>query len=163
VTVLSERLGTLSLDSRGNERLEIWSTTPEIIAAHPVLGVGQGNYPIVSPEFGLVDVGGAPFDHAHDLFLNVASELGIVGLLLLLAMLLAVARSAKTVLAHRDSEFFPLGVALSASLLALLVNSITEYPLRENLILATLLIVIGLLAGMERLVRDSHSASPPSG
>ncbi len=153
VTVVSDRLATLSLNSQGDQRLRIWETTPEIIAQHPFFGVGQGNFPTVSPSFGLTDLGGVPFDHAHDLFLNVAAELGLIGLALLLIMLFALVRSAHRALERRDSELYPLALALTASLLAVLVNSLTEYPLRQNLILAAILIDIGLLVGIERLVR----------
>jgi len=159
VTVVGDRLATLSLNSEGDQRLEIWATTPKIIAEHPIFGIGQGNFPAVSPAFGLVDVGGVPFDHAHDLFLNIAAELGLVGLALLLIMLFALVGSARTVLADRQSEFYPLGLAITASLLGVLVNSLTEYPLRQNLILATILIDIGLLLGIERITRARSAAS----
>lgn len=158
VTVIGDRLGHLSLHSQGDDRLAIWSTTTEIIAAHPFLGVGQGNFPAASPAYGLVDVGGLPFDHAHDLVLNVAAELGLVGLAVLVLFLGALLKSVRTVLSHRESDLYPLAVALTASLLALLVNSITEYPLRQNLILATILIDIGLLLGIERLMRESEAS-----
>lgn len=158
VTVLSGRLGTLTLNSRGDARLEIWETVPDIVASKPLLGVGQGNFPAVSPEFDLADAGGAPFDHAHDLFLNVAAELGLVGLGLLLFLLAALVQSAARALSRRGSPLYPLIVAMSASLLAVLVNSISEYPLRENLIMATLMIDIGLLLGMERLTRSGEPA-----
>lgn len=157
VTVVSDRLTTLSLSSQGDQRLQIWETTPEIVAQHPFFGVGQGNFPVVSPSFGLTDVGGVPFDHAHDLFLNVAAELGLVGLALLLFMLFELLRSARQSLANRESELYPLAVALSASMLGVLVNSVTEYPLRQNLILATILIDIGLLLAIDRLTRPRAS------
>ncbi len=160
VTVVSDRLTTLSLSSQGDQRLKIWETTPEIIAQHPFFGVGQGNFPAVSPSFGLADVGGAPFDHAHDLFLNVAAELGLVGLALLVVMLFELLNSARRSLANRKSELYPLAVALSASLLGILVNSVTEYPLRQNLILATILIDIGLLLAVDRLTRAQASERP---
>ncbi len=154
VGVVSKRLSSLSLDSEGDQRLEIWATTPKIIAEHPLFGIGQGNFPTVSPNFGLADVGGIPFDHAHDLFLNIAVELGLPALLALLFTIAALFRSARNALRDRAGPLYPYAVAVSASLLALLVNSITEYPLRQNLIMATIMIVIGLLLALERLSRE---------
>lgn len=164
VTVLTSRLDTLSLESQGDDRLEIWAATPNIIASAPLLGVGQGNFPAVSPAYGLKDVGGLPFDHAHNLFLNVSAELGLAGLILLLALIGSLFATARDALAERRSELHPLAVALSASLLAVLVNSLSEYPLRSNLILATLLIDIGILLGIRRLLDsadlNSRAAEP---
>lgn len=159
VGVVGERLSTLSLDSQGDQRLEIWATTPKIIAEHPLFGIGQGNFPTVSPSFGLADVGGIPFDHAHDLFLNIAVELGLPALLALLFTIAALFRSASQALRNRAGPLYPYALATSASLLALLINSITEYPLRQNLIMATIMIVIGLLLAFERLSREQAAKS----
>lgn len=154
VTVFSERLDTLvSLRTRSDDRLEIWATTPSIIAEHPLLGVGQGNFPSASPNFGLADVGGVAFDHAHNLFLNVAAELGLIGLALLVLFLVTLATSARAALAHRESKLYPLALAASASLLGVLVNSLTEYPVRQNLIMATAMICVGILLATMRLAR----------
>lgn len=154
ISVLSNRLSTLTLNSTGDQRLEIWSTAPRIIADHPLLGVGQGNFPAVSPSYGLTDVGGLPFDHAHDLFLNVTAELGLPALMLLLFLIAGVTAAARRALRYRAAPSYPYAVAVSASLLGLLVNSITEYPLRQNLVMATIMIVIGILLALERSSRD---------
>jgi O-antigen ligase len=160
VTVASDRLGTLSLDSTGDDRLHIWRTTPDIVASNPFLGVGQGNFSVVSPSYGLRDIGGLPFDHAHNLFLNVAAECGLLGLALLMIFLIVLAGNARQALSHPDNDLYPLAIAVSASLLALLVNSLTEYPLRQNLIMATIMIDVGLLLGIKRLVHNPSSPDP---
>jgi hypothetical protein len=155
VTVVGDRLSNLSLESEGDQRVEIWQTTPKIIANHPLLGIGQGNFPYVSPGYGLHDVGGIPFDHAHDVFFNIAVELGLPGLLVLLLIIASLFRTARRALRDRAGPVYPFALAAAASLLAILVNSITEYPLRQNLDLAAILVVIGLLISFERASRPS--------
>jgi putative inorganic carbon (hco3(-)) transporter len=159
VTVVSERLATItSLQTRNDDRLEIWSVTPSIIAEYPVLGVGQGNFPDVSPRFALSDVGGLAFDHAHNLVLNVTAELGVVGLALLLALLALLFVASRRARTDRSGAFYPMALAASASLAGVLVNSLTEYPVRQNVIMATTMIVIGVLLACERLARDPGAA-----
>jgi len=64
-------------------RLEIWQRTIDSIAARPVLGVGIGNYPLVlNEEMSSVKRGAS----AHNLYLDVAAEMGIFALLVLLAI-----------------------------------------------------------------------------
>ncbi|NJN67450.1 MAG: O-antigen ligase family protein [Chloroflexaceae bacterium] len=76
-------------------RLEIWSRSVAIIRDFPFTGVGMGGFgpmcDILAPLF-LHEPGTIP--HAHNLFLQVAVDLGIPGLLLWLAALLLIARTA---------------------------------------------------------------------
>jgi hypothetical protein len=157
-SVVGDRLSSLSLNGEGDQRLEIWATVPRIIVSHPVLGIGQGNFPAVSPRYGLRDVSGVAFDHAHDIFLNIAVELGLPALVLFLCLLGFIGGAIYRATRDRASPVYPFAVAVSASLIALIVNSITEYPLRQNLILATILVVIGLLYAFERGMREERAS-----
>jgi len=160
VDVVSERLSTLTLNSEGDQRLEIWAAVPHIVADHPLLGVGQGNFPAVSPSYGVTDVGGIPFDHAHDLFFNVASELGLPALLVLVLLIGSLFAASHRARRDRAGPVYPFAVATSASLLGLLVNSVTEYPLRQNLVMTSIMIVIGLLLAFERASREPAGEGP---
>jgi len=58
-------------------RLGIWKASFQSILKHPLLGVGIGNYPIVLGE----DISAAKKGaSAHNLYLDVASETGLLGL-----------------------------------------------------------------------------------
>jgi len=62
-------------------RMGIWKASFRSILKHPLLGVGIGNYPIVLDE----DVSAAKKGaSAHNLYLDVASEIGLLGLIALL-------------------------------------------------------------------------------
>ncbi|MFH0907055.1 MAG: O-antigen ligase family protein [bacterium] len=64
-------------------RLQIWQKTGESIIRNPVLGVGIGNYPkVLNEDISSVKRGAS----AHNLYLDVASEMGIFALLVLLAI-----------------------------------------------------------------------------
>ena len=73
-------------------RWSIWQGALDVISSHPILGVGAGNF----AEFAMQDSAkvaahsaakGAVAGVAHNMFLGVASQLGIVGLILFLGML----------------------------------------------------------------------------
>lgn len=62
-------------------RLGIWAQSVKSIIKKPILGVGYGNYPVVLEEdLSLAKYGSS----AHNLYLDVASETGIIGLILLI-------------------------------------------------------------------------------
>jgi O-antigen ligase len=62
-------------------RLGIWQASFSSIIKHPLLGVGIGNYPVVLNEEISAAKRGAS---AHNLYLDIASEMGLLGLILLL-------------------------------------------------------------------------------
>lgn len=156
VSNVTQRLGTLTTQKGvgANPRINIWSETPGIVIDHPLLGVGQGNYPEVSTAYGIRDIGGLPFDHAHNLLLTVVAETGLIGLVLFTVFLVAVARSVRAALRDRASPSYPIVLAIVAALTGLLVTSVGEYPPRTNVIMATILVEIGALAGYVRLLRQ---------
>jgi len=64
-------------------RLDIWNRTLDSMVFHPVLGVGIGNYPVVlSENLSTVKKGSS----AHSLYLDFAAEIGVFGMLVLIAI-----------------------------------------------------------------------------
>ena len=61
------------------ERMAHWESAAMMFAAHPLLGVGIGNYAVAYPAYALPGWSN-PLGHAHNYYLNVAAEAGIVGL-----------------------------------------------------------------------------------
>jgi O-antigen ligase len=94
----AERYMTLSQyqsEETWNGRWSIWQGAFEVIASHPILGVGVGNFAEFATEHSETvvahsgrkdEVAGV----AHNMFLGVASEFGLVGLILFLGMLFLV-------------------------------------------------------------------------
>jgi putative inorganic carbon (HCO3(-)) transporter len=87
-----ERLQTLvTLSDRGNGRVDIWLVALRIIRSHPVLGVGLDSFGrafdrYVAETPGIIrDIGRGR--GSHNTFLNVQSELGVIGTLLFLVFL----------------------------------------------------------------------------
>ena len=61
------------------ERAAHWQAAGKMVEAHPWLGVGMGNYQVVYPKYRLVNWE-SPLGHAHNVYLNVAAETGVIGL-----------------------------------------------------------------------------------
>ncbi|MCB9451769.1 MAG: O-antigen ligase family protein [Anaerolineaceae bacterium] len=62
------------------ERLAHWQAALNMSTARTWLGVGLGNYEVVYPEYRLINWKEA-LGHAHNYYLNILAEAGIIGLL----------------------------------------------------------------------------------
>lgn len=75
----------IDFDELSNKgRIHIWKETLKSISQNPILGVGIGNFPVVLQEdIALAKAGST----AHNLYLNIAAEMGIVALAVFLYIL----------------------------------------------------------------------------
>lgn len=85
----------IDLDELSNKsRIEIWKDTLRSIKKHPVLGVGIGNFPEV---LGKNISAGKKGASAHNLFLDIFSEMGILGLMAFLGIFYQIAKRSSAV------------------------------------------------------------------
>lgn len=90
---LFERAKSISdLDEASNKgRLEIWRSSALSIVQKPWLGVGLGNFvSVINEEAGAAKKGAS----AHNLYLDIAAEIGVFGLLVLLVIFADILRTA---------------------------------------------------------------------
>ena len=73
-------LFTVTTDSNEGLRVGIWVSTIAMIADHPFIGIGYGAFKFIYPQYNyyLADPS-VIVRHAHNLYLNVAAEIGIAG------------------------------------------------------------------------------------
>lgn len=62
------------------ERLAHWQAALNMVSSNPWFGVGLGNYEVVYPTYRLLNWS-EPLGHAHNYYLNILAEAGIIGLL----------------------------------------------------------------------------------
>src|SRR5208282_4460129 len=160
ITVVATRLSTIEQGPQsGGDRVDIWQTTPRIIADHPLLGVGAGNFSNVSLEYGLTE-NGLPFAHAHNLELTIAAERGLFALAALIWFIVAVGRTGWKAIRTRNSDIYPYALGLCAGLFGLFINSFVDYPPGQDAVMATLMIEVGALIALEKHMHDRGSAKP---
>jgi O-antigen ligase len=70
------------------ERLAHWIAGARMFLSHPFLGVGIGNYADAYPRY-LITIFANPLGHAHNYYINIAAETGIIGLTAFLLFLIA--------------------------------------------------------------------------
>jgi O-antigen ligase len=142
-------LARIGGESAGGTRATIWHETRGIAARYPVAGVGLGAYPAAMTVYQQ-----APrrvfFNHAHNQYLELGAE---GGLLLSAALLLfagGLARAAATGLASDQGSYFWLRAGASAALVGIAVIAIWESPFRTPATLMITAIAAGLAAARPR-------------
>lgn len=124
-------------DGSNSERLRLWQEAAEHIIDHPILGTGIGNYPLaVRPTADYRD----PI-YAHSLYLDIAAEIGLIGLLAFLG-LIAVALAGTSALWFRRRDASSVAVALA--LIIFSAHSLFELPLFSVQVLPLFLAILAL-------------------
>lgn len=85
-----------------SERLDLWTAAAAMTVEHPVLGMGPGAFALHHGEFltSLPDDVNHPLDVAHNTWLELSSELGVLGLVAFVAMLAVAFAQAWSVRRH---------------------------------------------------------------
>ncbi|MEX2008432.1 MAG: O-antigen ligase family protein [Candidatus Spechtbacterales bacterium] len=129
-------------------RVYIWRTTIESIERTPVWGVGIGNYPIVLSESISASRMGAS---AHNLYLHIASTVGLVGFIAFLGIAGGVVRSAIVIMRRNGRSLYALYAATALFSLAWIAGySMTDAALFDERALLAFMLVLGTFAGLHQ-------------
>ncbi|HEV8254770.1 MAG TPA: O-antigen ligase family protein [Vicinamibacteria bacterium] len=136
-------------------REAVWLNTLAMARDHPLVGVGLGNHKILYPHYSRrvrVDPQfseRAQLDYVHDDYLQVAAELGLVGIVLGGWLATALVRAARRALATGGAPSpVPIGFVLSIAGLA--VDAVFSFPMERALppmLLAMAMAVLDARAG----------------
>lgn len=172
---LSERLGSATSDyfafedMRGVpinsanypvvERLAHWQAALNMATAHPWSGVGLGNYEHEYERYRLLNWPAA-LGHAHNYWLNLLAETGIVGLIAYAGVWGSVLLLSWRALRHPDTEARLVVVGLLGAWVSLSVHSLFDNLYVNNLFLH-IGVMLGVLAMIHRQAR--HFQACPAG
>lgn len=138
----------------------IWKDTLAMILARPVTGVGLGAYETVYPNYSQHD-SGLIVDKAHNDYLQLLAEGGLIAGLLALWFLLAVFRSVAQGMQARDPWQAAIALGSGAGISALLVHSFFDFNLQlpSN---ALLFLLLAVTAAQAATVTETARASVPA-
>jgi O-antigen ligase len=127
-----------------------WQAALAMWTEHPWLGVGIGNYEPVYPRYAL-PLWPLPLGHAHNYYLNIAAETGIVGLSAYLFLWLVALVGAWR--ATRRAWGWYWGVAVGV--LGVLVH-LSVHNLFDNLFVHSMYLQLAILLGMRTVDRSDE-------
>jgi O-antigen ligase len=134
------------------ERLAHWQAALNMAQAHP-FGVGIGNYEVAYPQYRLLNWKFA-LGHAHNFYLNILAEMGIIGLLSYLMLIFSLVYLAWKNRQSPDPLTRLISIACLGALAYLIFHS-----LLDNLYVNNLFIHIGVIVG---IIYHTHSMTQRS-
>lgn len=140
------------------ERMAHWQTAIDMWRDWPWFGIGTGQYAVLYADYhppGWPD----PLGHAHNIYLNVAAEMGSVGLGLYLVMVASWVTMALLTVRRAGA---PLARAVGLGVLGVVVAGAT-HNLFDNLYVAGMNVHLGLLLGLCAAVGSPHPGALPEG
>ncbi|HEY6122775.1 MAG TPA: O-antigen ligase family protein, partial [Pyrinomonadaceae bacterium] len=149
---LSRFVGTVNTDDPTTGRAHFWSVTVDIIKAHPFLGTGLGAFGLIYTGYDSRN-GLYRLEQAHNDYLQILSDAGIIGAALALLFLVLLFHRA---FIRRDSrDDFRRGVCIGAlaGCFAVLVHSFFDFTLHTTSN-ALLFLVLAALATMNGRVEQ---------
>lgn len=134
-----------------NQRIGIWKACVDMWTKNPILGLGSGTEPIHQQLMNNYDI---PRTHAHNLFLEMLVEGGIVGGLIFLAIVAFIVIAIVKIATLKDAKYRPYGICYIASLIAFAIASLTEFTLQSPKELMMIFFLIGFIEATYRLASD---------
>ena len=139
-----QRLGEID-DYTAVSRLAIWGGAFTVFTRAPVVGAGFGNLrPLMGGLLGLPE---GWMGDAHNLYLELLAESGLVGLIAFAFLIVSALRVARRCVRQPQDEFMRLiGIAVFAALCGVLVHGTVDYLFHTTPQVAALLfLVLGIL------------------
>ncbi len=129
-------------------RALIWKDTMHLIKAYPVFGCGLGGYESAFEKFNF-SMPTFGVDYAHNDYLQLLAELGVIGFVIIAALMLAIITlAARAAFRHSEFEGRCLGIACVSAMVAIFVHSIVDFNLYIPANALLLAWVSGIAAGL---------------
>jgi len=126
------------LDDTGDDRLEIWSNSFKLIKEKPFFGHGAGHWKSEILKYGVGDYHkGIEYSHAHNWLIQTASEVGLVGLGIVLILFISIFNLGRI---RKNPDIITMGIAL-----IVLTSFYGIYQSNTITSLSHLLVVFGFL------------------
>jgi putative inorganic carbon (HCO3(-)) transporter len=137
------------------ERMAHWQAALNMANRHPWLGVGLGNYEAAYPEYALLNWP-YPLGHAHNIYLNLLAETGVLGLVAYLGFWAAVIALTARVIGRAPYPQRGLALGLMGAWVHLSVHHLVDKLYVNNIYLH-----LGALLGLLLLIQDQAGSRPP--
>ncbi len=139
----------------GTNRLDLWEASLALIGDYLFTGSGLGATPMVFSTYAFLYH--VPFlYHAHNLYLQITLEQGILGLLAFLGLLAGSIWSLARALPSPDKSIRMLAVAVSVSLLAIAISGLADAEIYIGVLAPLVFLPAGFALALEQVAPQTE-------
>ena len=153
---LSRLVGTVNADDPTSGRAQFWRGAVGVIKEHPIVGAGLGAFGVAYTRHDPLN-GALRLEQAHNDYLQILADAGLVGGVLALIFVAALARMGLQRLGSADKFRRGTAAGALAGCAAVLVHSFFDFPL-HIISIALLFLLLAALATNDRRVEDERAA-----
>lgn len=135
-----------------NQRIDIWNSCLDMWKHKPIFGLGAGTEPIHQQLLNNYNI---PRTHAHNLFLEMLVEGGIIGAIFVIIIIAMAIRNIVKILKLKDKKYKGYGILYSSSLIAFCIASLTEFTLQSPKELMIFFFLFGFIEATYRLANNT--------
>ena len=150
---LTEQDVAFESQTQMTNRAHIWDATVRMIGENMPFGVGLGAYPAVYPRYDSGS-GSQRVEQAHNDYLQLVSDAGIVGAVLGVWFLFLVYRQGRESLAVRDPFRRSLAAGALAGVSAVLLHSLFDFVLHITAVALMFLLLTSMLVACGKVYED---------
>lgn len=166
-TAVGERISSIPEATVSNPRIPVYRKTLEVIADHPIFGVGTSDFQAAAVEYGIT-ASGVAVTHPHNGPLTIAAERGLIGLAVFIYFAFALGVLLKDGLAGSSGERKAMLTAVLAVFVAITAHLMVDYTLGGPVFLAELFVLAGCAVVLTRaatreVTEDEGDPVPPHG
>lgn len=144
----------LEHEQSAETRLTIWGNSVPMFKEHFLIGAGLGNWTAdyeqyqswSKPDFSLM--AGEYHANAHNDYIEILLELGVVGFMLLVWVAVSLFRVSARLLACEDRNYFLPALCLTATIAGIAVNAAFSFPLKQPIPFLMLIIYMAVLSNL---------------
>lgn len=145
-----------------DDRIAVYRNTLNMIKDHPVIGLGANtymkNYKNYREAVEYRNIVTKDFMYAHNIYLHMAAEIGLLGLAVFIWLLYKLFLEAAGIFRFAQDGYFKIAaISLAAALLAFLVNGLTESSLYYSRVAVIFWYLCGLLLSLKRIAKPAST------
>lgn len=140
----AERIATIDVTNGGSSgRIKLWTQAYDYFSKHTFVGCGYGNWKLASIPYDKIDLDTFTMSyHTHNDFIEIASELGIVGVFLYITIFFTLCFFVLKILRSDTLKHYKIIALFSFfALVCYLFDALLNFP-SERTIIQTLLVII---------------------
>ena len=133
-------------------RLQIWRETAISIGEHPFFGVGFGNFPTVLEENISTSKMGSS---AHSTYFDIASEIGVFGLIVFLLILMEILKTARNLFFKLENKYLKIFAgSFFVYFVWICAYGLFDVVIFNDKVLMMVVIMTGMLYSVKRITHN---------